>query len=112
MTIGKYLATMRKSTNEGVMQVAERMMNIQEILNQFTSLIAYFEQTPDTLIIVQDEEGAPKLAVLPFKVYQDMKTSIDSLNQTLDVLQDQEFMQEFQRIVENLERKDPEPPLN
>ncbi len=77
-----------------------RTYSITEIREEITRLPEQFEQETDAITVTR--RGQPVMAILPFEGYKELLGKIDALQETIEVLQDQELMNVFRESVEAL----------
>ncbi len=77
-----------------------RSYSITEIREEITRLPEQFEQETDAITITC--RGQPVMAILPFESYKELLEKIEALQETIEVLQDQELMKVFRESVEAL----------
>jgi prevent-host-death family protein len=73
--------------------------SISEIREAITHLPEEFEQ--DTDVVTVTRHGKPVMTILPTSAYETLVETIDSLLETLEVLQDEELMAAFRRGVQD-----------
>ena len=74
--------------------------SISEIREAITRLPEEFEQ--DTDVVTVTRHGKPVMTILPTSAYETLVETIDSLLETLEVLQDEELMAAFRQGVQEL----------
>lgn len=91
--------------------MAKHMLSISEVQDEITYLPEQFDEDPEAVIITM--HGKPVMAILPFHTYQSLlaklETALDrleSLEETLEIIQDEEQMVAFREGVEALEKGD------
>lgn len=80
--------------------MAEHILSISEAQRELTSLPERFDEELETVTVTR--YGKPVMSILPYKSYQTLKETINSLLETLEILQDQELMASFRRGVEEM----------
>jgi antitoxin YefM len=87
---------------EAVMAIrTPRTYSISEIREEITRLPEQFEQEPEAVTITR--RGRPVMAILPFEAYQELLEKIEALQETLEVIQDEELMTAFREGVKALQ---------
>jgi len=79
----------------------DRTYSIAETQEKFIHLPEQFEQEPGAVIVTQHDK--PVMAILPFNTYKELLETIDSLQETLEILQDEELMASFREGVKALQ---------
>ena len=82
--------------------MAERTFPISEFQDKIMYLPEQFDQYPEAITITK--EGRPVMTILPYGVYQSLLEKLGSLEETLEIMQDEELMASFREGVEALER--------
>jgi antitoxin YefM len=80
----------------------ERTISISEAQSKITRLPEQFEEDPKAVTVTR--HGKPVMAILPYKEYRELVEKIDSLLETLEIMQDEELMAAFREGVKALER--------
>ena len=78
----------------------DRTYSIAEIQETFIHLPEQLEQEPDAVIVTQHDK--PVMAILPFNLYKDLLETVESLQETLEILSDKELMASFREGVKEL----------
>ncbi len=78
----------------------DRMHSIAEIQEKFIHLPEQFEQEPGAMIVTQHDK--PVMAILPFNIYKELLETLESLQETLEILHDEELMASFREGVKEL----------
>jgi prevent-host-death family protein len=78
-----------------------RTYSISEIREEITHLPEQFEHEPQAVTITR--RGQPVMALLPFTLYQELLEKIEALQETLEVMQDEELMAAFREGVKALQ---------
>jgi PHD/YefM family antitoxin component YafN of YafNO toxin-antitoxin module len=79
----------------------DRTYSITEAQEKFTYLPEQFEQEPGAVIVTQDDK--PVMAILPFNIYKVLLETVESLEETLEILSDEELMASFREGVKALQ---------
>jgi prevent-host-death family protein len=74
--------------------------SLSEISDIITSLPDRFEQEPGVITVTQN--GKPVMTILPASTLRELLETIESLEETLEVLQDKELMASFRRGVQEM----------
>jgi prevent-host-death family protein len=77
----------------------KNIYSISEIREAITRLPEQFED--DTDVVTVTRHGKPIMTILPASTYETLVETIDSLLETLEVLQDEELMAAFRRGVQD-----------
>ena len=80
--------------------MAEKTLSISEAQRELTSLPEKFEEGLEAVTVTR--YGKPIMAILPYQSYRELREAIDSLLETLEILQDKELMESFRQGVEEL----------
>lgn len=75
--------------------------SISEIREEITRLPEHFEQEPEAVTITR--RGQPVMAILPFAAYKELLEKVEALQETLEVMQDEELMAVFRESVKALQ---------
>ncbi len=78
----------------------ENTYSISEIREQITRLPEQFEQDPEAVTVTR--HGKPVMTILPTSTYKTLIETIESLLETLEVIQDEELMAAFRQGVREL----------
>jgi len=81
--------------------MTEHILSISEAQRELTSLPERFDEELETVTVTR--YGKPVMSILPYESYQTLKETIDSLLETLEILQDQELMASFRESVKALQ---------
>ncbi len=89
--------------------MTEHMLSISEAQSKITRLPEQFDDDPEAVTITR--HGKPVMAILPFETYQSLLTrletaleKVESMEETMEIMQDEELMASFREGVEQLER--------
>ncbi len=82
-------------------QTYSRTYSITEIREEITRLPERFDQEPQAVTITR--RGQPVMAILPFSAYQALLETIEALQETLEVIQDEDLMAAFREGVKALQ---------
>ena len=89
--------------------MTEHILSISEVQNKITRLPEQFDDDPEAVTVTR--HGKPVMAILPFTTYQSLLTrletaleKLESLEETLEIMQDEELMAAFREGVEALEK--------
>jgi antitoxin YefM len=77
-------------------------ISISEAQDKITRLPEQF--TEDSNAITVTRHGKPVMTILSFQAYQSLLDKLDALEETLEILQDEELMVSFRKSVAALER--------
>ena len=78
----------------------ERIYSISEIRETITCLPEQFEEEPDVVTVTR--HGKPVMTILPTSTYKSLIEAIESLEETLEILHDDELMEAFRKGVQEL----------
>jgi len=81
--------------------VKEQTLSISEAQKEFTRIPDQFEEELEAVTVTR--YGKPVMAILPFNTYKSLLETIDSLIETLEILQDEELMAAFRESVKALQ---------
>jgi len=81
--------------------VKEQTLSISEAQKELTRIPDQFEEELEAVTVTR--YGKPVMAILPFKTYKSLLETIDSLIETLEILQDEELMAAFRESVRALQ---------
>ena len=79
---------------------ARHTMSISEVQDKITRLPEQFEEDAEAVTVTR--HGKPVMAILPFDDYQSLIEQIESLTETLEILQDKELMASFRQGMQEL----------
>jgi len=83
----------------------ERTISISEAQSKITQLPEQFAEDPEAVTVTR--YGKPIMTILPYETYQRIQEAletIESLQETLEIMQDEELMASFREGVRALER--------
>lgn len=78
----------------------ERIYSISEIRETITRLPEQFEEEPDVVTVTR--HGKPVMTILPTETYRALIETVEALEETLEIIQDEELMAAFRRGVQEL----------
>jgi prevent-host-death family protein len=76
-------------------------LSISEFQKEITRLPEHFEEEPGAVTVTQ--YGKPVMVILPFNTYKSLLETIEALQETLEILQDEELMTTFRESVKALQ---------
>jgi prevent-host-death family protein len=82
--------------------MTEHTISISEAQSKITRLPEQFDEDPEAITVTR--HGKPIMAILPYKEYKELLETIDSLLETLEIMQDEELMAAFREGVKALEK--------
>ena len=82
--------------------MAERIMSISEVQDIFPYLPEQFDRNLELITVTRD--GKPVMTILPYDVYQSLLDNLESLEETLEIMQDEELMAALREGIEAMER--------
>lgn len=80
----------------------EQTLSISEAQKELTRIPDQFEGELESVTVTR--YGKPVMAILPFNKYRSLLETIDSLIETLEILQDEELMAAFRESVKALQK--------
>jgi prevent-host-death family protein len=81
----------------------ERTISISEAQNKITQLPEQFAEDPEAVTVTR--HGKPVMTILPYETYERIREAletIESLQETLEIMQDEELMAAFRQGVQEL----------
>jgi PHD/YefM family antitoxin component YafN of YafNO toxin-antitoxin module len=81
--------------------MSERTLSISEAQKELTRLPDEFEEGLEAITVTR--YGKPIMAVLPFSAYESLLGTLESLQETLEVLQDKDLMTAFRESMKALQ---------
>lgn len=82
--------------------MSEPTLSISEAQKELTRLPEQFEEQPEAVTVTR--YGKPVMSILPYNTYRSLLDTIDSLLETIEILQDEELMTTFRESVEAIRR--------
>jgi prevent-host-death family protein len=82
--------------------MSEPILSISEAQKELTRLPEQFEEKPQAVTVTR--YGKPVMSILPYDSYRSLLETIDSLLETIEILQDKELMTTFRESVEAIRR--------
>jgi prevent-host-death family protein len=79
----------------------EMTYSISEIREQIMRLPERFEEDPEAVTVTR--HGKPVMTILPTESYRALIEMVEALQETLEILQDDELMAAFRRGVKDME---------
>lgn len=79
----------------------EHTLSISEAQKELTRLPEQFEEEPEAVTVTR--YGKPVMTILPFNTYKSLLEIIEALQETLEVLHDEELMAAFRESVKALQ---------
>jgi prevent-host-death family protein len=80
--------------------MSEPTLSISEAQKELTRLPEQFEEQPEAVTVTR--YGKPVMSILPYDSYRSLLETIDSLLETIEILQDKELMSTFRESVKEL----------
>ncbi len=87
--------------------MAKHTLSISEAQRELTRLPEQFEEESEAVTVTR--YGKPVMAILPYETYKSLVEAIDSLLETIEVLQDEELTAAFRESVKELSEGKGEP---
>jgi prevent-host-death family protein len=81
--------------------MSEQILSISEAQRELTRLPEQFEEEPEAVTVTR--HGKPVMAILPYNTYKSLLEMVDSLLETIEILQDEELMTAFRESVKALQ---------
>lgn len=81
--------------------MAKHTLSISEAQRELTRLPEQFEEESEAVTVTR--YGKPVMAILPYDTYKSLVETIDSLLETIEILQDEELMESFRESVKALQ---------
>jgi len=79
----------------------EHTFSISEAQAKLTRLPEQFEEDPEAVTVTR--HGKPVMAILPFNTYKSLLETLEALEETMEIMQDEELMTAFREGVKALE---------
>lgn len=89
-------------------KISQNIYSISEIREVITRLPEQFEQEGLRAVTVT-RHGKPVMDIIPHEVYQELLETVDSLLETLEVVQDEELMASFRQGIKDMQEGRVEP---
>jgi prevent-host-death family protein len=80
----------------------EHTLSISEAQKELTRLPEQFEEGPEAVTVTR--YGKPVMTILPYNTYKSLLEAIEALQETIEILQDEDLMAAFRESVEALQR--------
>lgn len=80
--------------------MSESILPISEAQKELTRLPERFEEQPEAVTVTR--YGKPVMSILPYDSYHSLLETIDSLLETIEILQDKDLMATFRESVKEL----------
>lgn len=85
--------------------IKERLLSIAEAQREFTSLPDQFIESTEPLeSVIVTRYGKPVMAVMSHAMYKALLETIESLQETLEIVQDAELMAGLRESIQQMER--------
>ena len=81
--------------------MSEQILSISEAQKELTRLPVQFEEEPEAVTVTR--HGKPVMTNLPYNTYKSLLETVDSLLETIEILQDEELMAAFRKSVKALQ---------
>lgn len=85
----------------------EHTLSISEAQKELTRLPEQFEEGPEAVTVTR--YGKPVMTILPYKTYKSLLEAIETLQETIEILQDEDLMSAFRESVKELAEGKGEP---
>lgn len=82
--------------------MAEHTISISDAQSKITRLPEQFAEDPEAVTVTR--HGKPVMAIVPYTEYKALLEKLDSLLETMEIMQDEELMAAFRESVAALER--------
>ncbi len=80
--------------------MSEQILSISEAQRELTRLPDQFEEGSEAVTVTR--YGKPVMTILPYSTYKSLLETVDSLLETIEILQDEELMATFRESIEAL----------
>lgn len=80
--------------------MSEQILSISEAQRELTRLPDKFEEGSEAVTVTR--YGKPVMTILPYNTYKSLLETVDSLLETIEILQDEELMATFRESIEAL----------
>lgn len=80
--------------------MSEHILSISEAQKELTRLPEQFEEQPEAVTVTR--YGKPVMSIMPYETHKLMLETIDSLLETIEILQDKDLMATFRESVKEL----------
>lgn len=80
--------------------MSEHTLSISEAQKELMRLPEQFEEQPEAVTVTR--YGKPVMSILPYETHKFLLETIDSLLETIEILQDEELMAAFRESVKEL----------
>ncbi len=80
--------------------MTEHTLSISEAQKELTRLPEQFEEGSEAVTVTR--YGKPVMTILPYNTYKSLLEAIEALQETLEILRDEELMSEFREGVKEL----------
>src|SRR6266568_3908179 len=81
----------------------EHTLSISEAQAKLTRLPEQFEEDPEAVTVTR--HGKPVMAILPFNTYKSLLETLEALEETMEIMQDEELMTAFREGVRTIKKK-------
>jgi prevent-host-death family protein len=81
--------------------MSKHTLSISEAQRELTRLPEQFEEESEAVTVTR--YGKPVMTILPYDTYKSLVETIDSLLETIEILQDEELMAAFRESVKALQ---------
>jgi PHD/YefM family antitoxin component YafN of YafNO toxin-antitoxin module len=82
--------------------LTEHTLSISEAQKELTRLPEQFEEGSEAVTVTR--YGKPVMTILPYNTYKSLLEAIEALQETIEILQDEDLMSAFRESVEALQR--------
>src|SRR6266704_1151486 len=83
------------------MLMSEQILSISEAQKELTRLPEQLEEGSEAVTVTR--YGKPVMTILPYNTYKSLLETVDSLIETIEILQDEELMSAFRESVKALQ---------
>jgi antitoxin YefM len=80
--------------------MSEQFLSISEAQKELNRLPEQFEEGPEAVTVTR--YGKPVMAILPYNTYKSLLEAIEALQETLEILKDEELMATFRESIKAL----------
>ncbi len=82
--------------------MTEHTLSISEAQRELTRLPEQFEEESEAVTVTR--YGKPVMAILPYNTYKSLLETLEALQETLEIMHDEELMAAFREGVEALQK--------
>jgi len=83
--------------------MSKHILSISEAQRELTRLPEQFEEESEAVTVTR--YGKPVMTILPYNTYKSLLETLEALQETLEIMQDEELMAAFREGVKALQRE-------